>query len=494
MNNSPLDDHIKKQFGNYSPDVPSHIWEKIAAEKDKRKPVGFWFNSLNKTSLFLLLGLLLLGTGAVMFNHFNNNTDKTSTATSINKKSTTEPGSTNNVQAENARSEYSEKENTITTERKPSETIQPTNQPTRIQNDPVAHTNNNVAISGSSNKKTIPDNTKNDVAVDNNVIDNSTDIKTTLNRFSKPKRSKGKALITLKNAAAVSEDESSTENISSKNILSENDLLLNRLLLDPQLLNTEKNILSTVKKPSFSFTNVPCPESEKNVAGNKRYFEVYAGPDYAFRSITDTGNSAYLQKRKESTKFSSAFSVGLRYTKVFNNGMSFRTGINYSQINEKFKYAEGNIIQVVYITNSNGDTTGSFISSGTRYKTTYNKFRTIDVPLMIGYELGNGRLHANFNAGAIINVYSWQKGDVLDTAYKPVNITTGKASSPYQFKTNVGVGFIGSVSLYYKLSNRLHILAEPYFRYNFSPASKADLTIKQKYSTAGLRLGVRIDF
>ena len=51
-----------------------------------------------------------------------------------------------------------------------------------------------------------------------------------------------------------------------------------------------------------------------------------------------------------------------------------------------------------------------------------------------------------------------------------------------------------AVSVYYKVTERLHILAEPYFRYNFSPVSKEALTLKQKYSTLGLRLGIRLDF
>ena len=108
--------------------------------------------------------------------------------------------------------------------------------------------------------------------------------------------------------------------------------------------------------------------------------------------------------------------------------------------------------------------------------------------------MGNNRLRANINAGIILNAYSWQKGDVLDNTYQPVNITTGKANSPYQFKTNVGLGFTGAVSFYYKLSSHLHFLAEPYFRYNLSAANKADITLKQKFTTTGLRLGLRFDF
>jgi opacity protein-like surface antigen len=108
--------------------------------------------------------------------------------------------------------------------------------------------------------------------------------------------------------------------------------------------------------------------------------------------------------------------------------------------------------------------------------------------------LGNGKLHANINAGAMVNVYSWQKGDVLDAAGNPVNITTGKNSaSPYGFKTNIGIGFTGGISVYYKLTDKLHLLAEPYYRHNLSSMNKDNLTLKQKYNTAGIKLGIRLD-
>lgn len=89
--------------------------------------------------------------------------------------------------------------------------------------------------------------------------------------------------------------------------------------------------------------------------------------------------------------------------------MSVRGGVNFSQINEKFTFNQGNIVQVTYIINANGDTVGSYTTTGSRYKTTINRYRSIDIPIMIGYELGNGKLHANINAGPVINIYSWQK-------------------------------------------------------------------------------------
>jgi hypothetical protein len=332
--------------------------------------------------------------------------------------------------------------------------------------------NNNQAQQRSSTAKSQPAK-NNDLAVNSNTVK--------LSNAAKQK-------LTIKNGVAYTDDntDDAIANTSA-------DYSLPFLFYTAQKNKTEKATASLGKRNLANVVEPGCPSIEKNAAGNKTYVEIYGGPDYAFKNLSDTGNSVYLQKRKESTKFSSAFSVGMRYTKVFSNGVSIRTGINYSQINEKFIYNEGNIIQVVYIINANGDTIGSYTNTGSRYKTTHNKFRTIDVPLVLGYEMGNGKLHTNINAGVIVNVYSWQKGEALDANMRPVNITTGKSTSPYQFKTNIGVGFIGSVSFYYKLNEKLHLLAEPYFRYNLTPASKEELTFKQKYNTAGLRFGLRLD-
>ena len=469
-------------MSGYNPDVPPHIWDNIMAKKDRKKPAAFWMNPGFKRALLIMAGILLIGTFVILKKNLSSSTPVTETAGLNGNTDITEKTGIGNTSANE----------TVTGEQQHNITG-PADNPEQQSNYPLQETDNLSGITMAGHK-----------SPKNNNLSNTSNFGYGINDSDKSGTSqkkqppfKGKSNVTVKNML-LSVDEDSIDNETTLSDYTNNteyaDRLLNRVLLSPELISAEKMKLSSVKKPVYAFSPVPCPESEKNTAGNKRYFELYGGPDYAFRSFSDTGNSAYLQKRKESTRFASAFSAGMRYTKVFSNGMSFRTGFNYSQINETFRYNEGNIIQVIYITNSNGDTTGSFTTTGSRYKTTHNKFRTIDIPLLIGYEWGNSRLHFNFNAGAMVNLYSWQKGDVLDTAFKPVNITTGKANSPYQFKNHIGIGFIGAVSVYYKLNNRLHLFAEPYFRYNFSPASKAELTLKQKYNTAGLRLGVRIDF
>ena len=468
--NRQFDEHIKDQFSNYAPDVHPRIWEKIIAEKDKKRPAGFWVSMLSNRNKLLMLGLIIALSSGGAWLYYNKDFD-------AKKDITLNEADGKNQKTKIATSTYLDavtpaiNEPAVDLQLNPGRTAVEVSQPT---SDDIA-ADNNTRLSSKGN--TI-------IAVTSPVAE--TDATTTPPVRNNKKYYTGLGNVLVNTTAPEPEEDEYMEPGGT---------LLGRLTYNAEKF-TEKRKTGK-KQEQLRFNPVvflpDCPTLEKDAAGNKKYFEFYVGPDYAFRSLQDTGNSAYLQKRKESTSFKSAFSAGVRYTKVFNNSMSVRGGVNFSQINEKFSFNQGNIVQVTYIINANGDTIGSYTTTGSRYKTTINRYRSIDIPILIGYELGNGKLHANINAGPVINVYSWQKGDVLDASGNPVSITTGKNSSPYQFKTNAGIGFMGAVSVYYKLTDRLHLMAEPYFRYNLSQMNKESITLKQKYQTAGLRLGIRLD-
>jgi hypothetical protein len=466
--NRQFDEHIKDQFSNYTPDVHPRIWEKIIAEKDKKRPAGFWVSMFNNRNKLLLLGLIIaLSSGGAWLYYGNGFTAKKD----ITMNGADGKKQKNNLTSSSGLDAAQVIEPAVDLQLNPDATVAAGTKPA---SDDIT-TNTNPLLSSKGNTKALI----------------TSPAPEAYGTTAPPVRDNKKYYTGLGNilvnttAPEPEEDE----------YMEPGGTLLGRLTYNAEKF-TEKRKTGKKQEP-LHFNPVVflpgCPTFEKDASGNKKYFEFYAGPDYAFRSLQDTGNSAYLQKRKESTSFKSGFSAGVRYTKVFNNSMSVRGGVNYSQINEKFSFNQGNIVQVTYIINANGDTVGSYTTTGSRYKTTTNRYRSIDIPLMVGYELGNGKLHANINAGPVINIYSWQKGDVLDASGNPVSITTGKSSSPYQFKTNAGIGFMGAVSVYYKLTDRLHLMAEPYFRYNLSQMNKESITLKQKYQTAGLRLGIRLD-
>ncbi|MFZ4057561.1 MAG: hypothetical protein ACOYKE_05455 [Ferruginibacter sp.] len=474
-----LDDYIKKQLEDYAPDLPADAWNNIQKARERNKPRRFWWWSTNS---LMILGFSLISIATATF--FLMNKSNTSNPPSISSNKINSSTNTASIEENNTtHNTLTQAAQTTSTSNSTTKTNQATT--TALQQNSLSNSKNaNATTSLYSNAKTI--------STTNNVpLKDKNDV--TLKLSSRRNTISKKQLNIQQDNGTI--DDVSNAASSSNNPKTASNETAQKVTLPINFLSVQSNKMNTGLTPGTLKLNLPgCPSLEKDAAGNKKYFEWYASIDYATKKYADTPNSVYLQKRKESTRFLSAYSAGFRFTRVFENGVSFRTGLNFSQINEQFRFVKNNWIQVNYTIDPNtGDTTGSTTVTGTRYKTTYNRYKTIDVPLLLGYELGFGKFHANFNAGAIINAYSWQRGDVLDTSYRPVSITTGKGSSLYQYKTNLGVGFTGAVSLYYRINNNLQILAEPYIRYNFSPMSKELLTLREKFSTLGLRVGLRYD-
>lgn len=451
MNDNKFDNVIKDQFGNYRPDVPAHVWEKIVSQKDNKKPFAYWFNNA-KVKVAAAVLCIAIASGLYFF---NNKKQKSSEIIPSVAEKNINPNSnpaTNSVGSTSSNTVSSKKEIGL--------------------EDIASSLSANLAKPNAGEvRKPMVEN------FDNPFV----------KRINATERTKDKSnnnTLTIKNGAAET-----IEMEIVRNYLSMTEIL------SPQSLETNRNFNPVITKKLLPKTaTIPCPEAERNTAGNKRYVELFGGPDYIFTSYDDTANSAYLQQRKASTGINAAYSLGLRYTRVFKNGVSIRTGINYSHISENFISKNGFIVERVYTVNNAGDTTGTFTRSTSQFNRSKNVYRSIDVPLLMGVEFGNGRLHTNISAGASVNVFSKQSGLALDVNGNPVDISSGKSSSIYQYKTSAGVSFLGSVSFYYKLNENVHILAEPYMRYSLSPITKPDLTFKQKFHTGGVRLGVRLDF
>lgn len=483
-----FDEHMKQSLDAYAPGVPAHIWDNIAAARKQKRPGAFWLNNRN---LLVLAALLVIGSGAGLLI-----LQQKEVSNSISLEAN---DSSRQRGAEKAVPPAVVK--TTGDEQAPLETASVS--PVEKNADNVylpatAVTGNTKSDDGKTDpgkKETVNKTTGNGLGI---AGKGSTDNVNDLFRQKNKKAVSGRSRTTSTQRVALADEVIFNQDA---NAAAEAGPLQDEFYV-PGFPGARERIsitslaeLSKTQTVIKAITIPDCPAAEKDAAGNKSYFEVYISPDYAIKKYSDTGNSALIAKRKESLRFQSAYSAGIRYTRVFGNGMSIRAGINYSQINEKFSFIKDNVVQLVYVISPAGDTTDRYYVRGTRFKTSYNHYRTIDVPIVVGYELGNGRFHANINAGVMLNVYSWQKGETLDNNYMPVSITTGKeGDAAYRYKTNVGVGFTGAVSLYYKLNDRLHLLAEPYFRFNLTPMNKEAISIQEKFTTIGMRLGLRMDF
>ena len=288
----------------------------------------------------------------------------------------------------------------------------------------------------------------------------------------------------------------------------------NRLALPNSLTQTLDflNILSvkTVVLPTTHLEN-PCSDPGNGCPtfiGRRRmnhtsyYVDAFVAPEYMMRSLKTNlpESERLLAVRDSNEKVQYAVSTGVRGSVVFGNGLSLRAGLVYNQMNERVQFDSLGIgsIQTTYnvrIVNGKPDTVSvtTVITDGIFRKTRYNRYRSIDIPLQIGYQkqLKNGWAFG-LNGGVNFNVTAWRKADIFGKNFEKQTVSSGINEENAVFRNQLGVSLIGSIAAYRQLTRRLELMIEPSVRYGLQPITRTDYALKQQYSTAGLIIGLRL--
>ncbi len=266
-------------------------------------------------------------------------------------------------------------------------------------------------------------------------------------------------------------------------------------------INFSDKKLSTVNHTSQFKNVIICPSDQKN-HNTEWFLEPYSSVDIPFLSVNNGSASAKYMLTKDSSESSQvSYSGGLRLVKPLNENLLLKLGVHYSQINQKYVYRTENevktttVVTVRTIIRAPGDTvivndTSTLQQIGFKNNTVKNRYRTLDIPLTVGYQFGSEDLKFGVNAGVIVNVSSWYQGVMLDSTLATVPIDkTGNG----QYKTNIGLGLYGSINVVKKLSDDMQVFVEPYFRYNLNNMTNSQAKYSQKFNVAGVSVGLRIN-
>lgn len=264
--------------------------------------------------------------------------------------------------------------------------------------------------------------------------------------------------------------------------------------------NLQDKQLSTLNHTNQFKNIIICPSDNRR--NTDWYLEAYSSPDLSFKSVSNVSASPlYMLKKDSSESMQVGYSAGLRLVKPLTDNILLKAGVQYSQANEKYVYRTENevktttVVTVRTIIRAPGDTvivqdTSVLQTVGFRNNTVRNRYRSFDIPLTVGYQFGNEDLKFGINAGVAVNISSWYQGVMLDSSLAIVPLTkTGNNV----YKTNIGLGLIGSFSVVKKMSEDMHVFFEPYFRYNLSNMTTQQASFKQRFSVGGLAIGLRIN-
>ena len=251
-----------------------------------------------------------------------------------------------------------------------------------------------------------------------------------------------------------------------------------------------------------SFRNVVICPTDRKMRNPDWDLEVYVSPDMPFKSITNNSASPQLLSRKDSSEsLRPGFSAGIRIVKPLTDNFAIKTGLQYSQINERFTYRTENetrtttVVTVRSIIRAPGDTlivrdTSSLTQIGYKTNTVKNRFKSLDIPILASYQIGNDDLRFGITAGVIVNLSSWYQGVILDSSLSAVPLSK---ETNMVYKNNIGLGLYAGFTVTKRINYATQLFFEPYLRYNLSNMTNPEATFNQRFSIGGLAMGLRFN-
>jgi hypothetical protein len=476
MTDNQFDNFFREKLINHTAPVPEGLWEKIRPEKENR-PKGFFLRKINGTGL--LIAALLVGSviiGLLTYQHPSSvpATDAVINATKTN--SIINPSSTNNNTG-----------NISTLNSKSTNTNLSKESKTEVADEQTTHfvsKNNSVTNSHQAVIKNIHLNEQVISEASNEVLTKKEEVEQ------------------IELLPTTSDNAFEGNNFVTANIQPAN-LFYQPAVLSSTTGKVQKNLAANGHDKFIKASIIVCPTNRSRSNFNSDWsFELFASPDYGFKSVSNiSASQQYLDKKDSTEQMQIGYSAGFRIVKPLNNNWLLKTGLQYSQINQKFSYRNENeiktttVITTRSIIRSPGDTvivtdTSTLQQIGYSIRTIRNHYRSIDIPLTVGYQFGNEDLTIGINAGVVFNLSSWYQGELLDTSLTSVPMS--KISNSY-YRSNIGMGLYSSISVLKRINENAHLFFEPYFRYNLSNMTNTASPYNQRFQVGGLAIGLRFD-
>jgi hypothetical protein len=207
-----------------------------------------------------------------------------------------------------------------------------------------------------------------------------------------------------------------------------------------------------------------------------------------------------LSLREMNERELEAFQLGLRLTLRHRSGLGLTTGLNFTQINEQYRYYS-TVIQVdtvpgikYLVINLNNDTIPIYGDVPLQTKTSlkkeyYNNYRMFEVPVLAGYHLRHRNFSLAVQAGVFVNLRLSATGRVLETPTQDVDI---EAAGIY--KSNIGLNYYFGFSAGYFINDNIEAYISPFMRYMPENIAKQSYGLKQSYNLYGVNIGAAWHF
>lgn len=247
-----------------------------------------------------------------------------------------------------------------------------------------------------------------------------------------------------------------------------------------------------------------------NSRGNFKWSaDLYWSHEYGLSKISarDSEYIGLANMRKDTESPSYSFSAGLKMNAITHSGLGFRTGFNYSQINEKFSYIDPESNQIRTITTvdyiyQNGVIVDSIVKKeeilipGTLKIVHRNSYKLIDIPLLFTIEknIGRSNFYYSINVGLMLNLQFSQRVRMLNDDLKSVSYFGSSYGENETFEKSLNSSLFLSGGVYYRFKKRIHFSIEPNLRLHSQSFTLSSHPVSQSYIHLGFSTGMRYIF
>jgi hypothetical protein len=228
---------------------------------------------------------------------------------------------------------------------------------------------------------------------------------------------------------------------------------------------------------------------------------------YSIRSIDqlDGNPSAHLMNRKASEKSLDAYRLDLNAHLNYKN-LYLESGISFSQITDKLSTTTieektifiDTITQVLIYKDSSTSYVQGMLEGVERIQTKherYNRYSTIDIPIIFGYEQKFSAINWGFylSGGILVNINFRKSGYIL-SPYDESLISLNELDSKGYWNDRLGMKLLVAGGIKYQWSPNLDFRFGPQFEFGGKSLTGQDSEIRQNYILMGLRAGVFFNF
>lgn len=215
---------------------------------------------------------------------------------------------------------------------------------------------------------------------------------------------------------------------------------------------------------------------------------------------SDSFHLDLLDLRNKTERELEAIQAGLRLTVRHSSGLGLTSGVNYTQINERFRYNTSvttldSIYGIqYYVITINNDTVPYYGDVPVERKTTYkkefyNKYRMVEIPVLADYRYEGRDFSVGLQAGVFANLSLTTSGRFLaaEDAFEDLSDTD-------IFKSNVGLSYYFGLSAGYLINENIELTISPFMRHFPKSFTESSYGLMQRYNLYGVNVGAVYHF